>query len=290
MTLVTVTLLLLLWSFRGQVRGFFKWLFKLRLWIRLRCSLEEEKIFHCGLLLGSALLAACGCVWMHYNPLAGQLIYIQETMDTSNFDWPAANRMVETSRYRGTLIVFICAGVLSLVSILRLLQYVDVRCGTVPPQDCQRILPGLAWRSMAVFLLTEAGAAVSLLAFCFWQQDFSNSFEKQKQSASDLGFLSTVASSASAAFCMRVVLCWIGPVMINFSLSRCCPVGSFSVEGAWGHQSKSQLLDPGNVADSANDHFDSEHSLLPFRLCFSSIAVVTHCCYWIRTLSFRDVR
>ncbi|CAJ1372353.1 unnamed protein product [Effrenium voratum] len=172
---------------------------------------------------------------MHYNPLAGQLIYIQETMDTSNFDWPAANRMVETSRCRGTLIFFICAGVLSLVSILRLLQYVDVRCGTVPPQDCQRILPGLAWRSMAVFLLTEAGAAVSLLAFCFWQQDFSNSFEKQKQSASDLGFLSTaVASSASAAFCMRVVLCWIGPVMINFSLSSSAVLSAASVWKARG--------------------------------------------------------
>lgn len=195
---------------------------RLRLWARLchRDRLEEEKHFHWCLWMGCALLTTCGLVWMRFNPLAGQLAQIENTMDTSNFDTAAAIRIVETARARGFWVFVMCAAVLFAVSLLRLLQHVRLRVGLRPPKIDEESPCSSAWRFMVVFLLTEAGAAASFLAFVFWQGEFSTSFERQKQHASDLGFLSgVVASSTSAVFCMRVILSWIGPMTITLSLS-----------------------------------------------------------------------
>ena len=212
-----------------------------------RDQLEEEKHFHFSLLLGSAFLIMCGVVWLLRNPLLGQLKYIEATMDTSNFDFGAASQIVETSRWRGFEIFLICAAVLSGVSLLRFLQHVRLGCAST---QLEKTWTYSSWRSMAVFLLTEASAAVSMLAFCFWQEEFSNSFERQKQAASDLGFLSgAVASTASASFCMRIVLSWIGPLLINLSLSTSailcgasfCKING-NVDPGWVVPSHSQFI------------------------------------------------
>ena len=71
---------------------------------------------------------------MRFNPLAGQLAQIENTMDTSNFDTAAAIRIVETARARGFWVFVMCAAVLFAVSLLRLLQHVRLRVGLRPPK------------------------------------------------------------------------------------------------------------------------------------------------------------
>lgn len=60
---------------------------------------------------------------MAWNPVEGQLSHIKATMDTSDFDFAAAERIVQTSRLRGVWIFFLCAALLSSVSVLRVLQF-----------------------------------------------------------------------------------------------------------------------------------------------------------------------
>ena len=134
---------------------------------------------------------------------------------------PPASSKLPTSR--GTWILFGFAAVLAAISALRILWlHVLVRVGTSPPSEPQDIPDQLTehWRSLVIFLLAEGGAAVSYLAFVFWQRDFSALYERQQHRVGDLGILSgATASSASAVFCMKLLLSWLAPLLINSRLS-----------------------------------------------------------------------
>ncbi|CAE7265851.1 unnamed protein product [Symbiodinium necroappetens] len=202
-----------------------RWNCRLRLWVRLcrKDSFYQERRFHLCLLVGAVLLSVCGLVWMCCNPLVGQLSQMVATMDVSGFDLEGASRIVEASHVRGTWILFGFAAVLAAISALRILWlHVLVRVGTSPPSEPQDIPDQLTehWRSLVIFLLAEGGAAVSYLAFVFWQRDFSALYERQQHRVGDLGILSgATASSASAVFCMKLLLSWLAPLLINSRLS-----------------------------------------------------------------------
>ena len=183
-----------------------------RMKVRVGAAFIEDKDCHCCLWVASCLVAIFRVTWMAWNPVEGQLSHIKATMDTSDFDFAAAERIVQTSRLRGVWIFFLCAALLSSVSVLRVLQRI---------LGCAGQTGGFSfWRSMVVFLLTEASSAVALLAFTFWQQEFSTSFARHREHVSDLGFLSgAVTSSAAAAFCIGIVLSWIGPMIVTLSAS-----------------------------------------------------------------------